>query len=108
MDNFMQIVNVVARLQPGQRIAYDRYNFGDIEVDSFHKNSGPSWNAADRIMENIIGSAFTHRYFVDWNGTVTFERIEKPLPPDSELRTYVSPDRRDLFEQQPDGFWRRK
>jgi hypothetical protein len=59
------------------------------EIPSFHHN-GAVFGPADRVLENIVGSGYTHSYRVDpKSGDVTFERHEE-----SNARRYQSPDRR--------------
>lgn len=66
---------------------------------------GPIWSPTDRIMENIVGSAYE---FVardrPMTGNVVFERLRTPLSDDDERQTYVSPDRRDRFRRDGD-YW---
>lgn len=65
----------------------------------------PGWTPVESILENIIGSAYEFSFVEDHqNGTVTFKRRKEPLK-GGRLRTYVSPDRRHLFSQRPDGLW---
>lgn len=61
----------------------------------------------DDIMENVVGSAYSIIITeIPWKRAVQFKRLLKPL--DGDLRTFVSKDRRHLFERRPDGFWQRK
>lgn len=77
----------VAAMKPGEWLTVDTRAL--MGIASFEHN-GATFTPADRILENIIGSAWTHSYDVDFAGrTVTFRRFEE-----SDTRRYVSPDRR--------------
>ncbi len=82
-----RIVNIVASLQPGQRYDVPIENLRDIL--KFDHN-GARFTEADRVLENIIGSAWTHSYQEHPSGRfVTFIRHEN-----DGTRRYTSPDRR--------------
>lgn len=64
------------------------------------------WTAVDEIMEQIVGSAYEIQVVDEPSAhTVTFKKLIWPLQ--SGQRTYVSPDRRHLFELLPTGFYRK-
>lgn len=69
----------------------------------------PPWSPADWILEGICGSAyeFSHRRN-EITGNVIFRRRKKPLIGNDGLRTYVSADRRQYYQQRFDGLWERK
>lgn len=78
----------VARLKPGESIAFGYEILCDIP--SFHYN-GAWFSPADRVLENIVGSGYTHSYAMDIDEeTFTFHRHKEPG------RYYRSPDRRTL------------
>ena len=55
-------------------------------------------------MESIAGSAYEWRFWEDkMNSTVVFERLREPV--NENLRTYVSPDRRQLVRRREDGLY---
>lgn len=77
----------VARMKPGQCIKIDRMDLR--EIPSFTHNDA-MFTPADRVLGNIVGSAYTHSYTVDpMSGDVTFVRHE-----DTGKRHYQDPDRR--------------
>lgn len=97
-DALQFIVREVERLSPGQCITISRFVLMDIRSTSFFDLFGSSFDPVDRIMENVVGSSYSiqvHRN--DMKRTVTFERLKKPLDPNSGILTYVSPDRRDYY-----------
>lgn len=60
---------------------------------------------AEHVMENIVGAAYEFTYFEHYeSGDTIFERRKEPLPA-GNLRTYVSPDRRHLYNRRPDRLW---
>lgn len=88
------LIHRVASLKPGQQI--------DIPLGEMRLAS------PDDVLENIVGSAYEYSYQnIDYTGVVRFRRREKPLSPYHEdgLWTYVSPDRRHLYHQRPDGLF---
>ena len=81
------ICEMVCRMKPGERLSMDRHSLA--EIHSFDHN-GATFTSADRVLGNIIGSAWTHSFRIDpITGTVTFERHE-----DTGGLRYVSPDHR--------------
>jgi hypothetical protein len=79
----------VARMKPNECLTVCGYELRH-EVSAFMHN-GARFTPADRVLGNIIGSAYTHSYTVDERtGDVTFRRHEeKP-----GIRYYADPDRR--------------
>lgn len=78
---------LVDDLKPGSALRCDWEDL--MGIDGFVHN-GAVFSPADRILENIVGSAYTHNYRVSVDGrTVTFYRFE-----DTGVRHYMSPDRR--------------
>jgi hypothetical protein len=108
--NLYQIADRVSVIEPGQWITFDRHTLeAAAPAMPLTHPLGPVWSPAERIMENIIGSAYKFRFRENHEkGTVTFERLKQPLSGKENLRTYVSPDRADLFEYTPEGFYRPK
>jgi len=85
---------------PGHVIELDRHILRDV-------NPSPGWSEPEWILENIIGSAFEYSFsFNHLRGTVVFHRRKEPLL--DGRRTYVSPDRKHLFDPLPDGTYRPK
>lgn len=83
------IINEVRKLKPGQAIQFSMYELKE-NVPGYHYN-GAYFSPADRVLENIIGSAYEFRYQENFNGDVIFYRLDKPL---ENSRSYTSPDRR--------------
>jgi len=82
------ICQEVASLKPGQSICVDINTLRDIP--SF-QHKGAIFRPADRVLGNIIGSAYTHSFTENTtNGTVTFHRHEE-----TGRRYYEDPDRRN-------------
>lgn len=82
-----RICACVVRMQPGQRLRIARRQFKDIVG---HVHNGAAFTPPDRVLENIVGAAYTHDYRIDpATGDVIFSRYE-----DTGERHYVSPDRR--------------
>lgn len=77
----------VDQMKPGEYLQADMRELQDIP--GFEHN-GAHFTPADRILENIVGSSYTHSYDADPSGrTVTFKRHEE-----TGKRYYNSPDRR--------------
>lgn len=77
----------VARMKPGQCLEIDVL---ELQLIPGFEHNGARWTPADRILENIVGSAYTHSYRVHPSGrTVVFMRHEE-----TGRRYYESPDRR--------------
>ena len=54
---------------------------------------GPVWCPAERVMENVVGSAYEFAFHEDpETGHTIFRRLAKPLT--GGRRSYTSPDRR--------------
>jgi hypothetical protein len=106
--NVYQLANHISRISPGQRVQVAWSTLRDAAPPMPLLGwGGPMWTSAERIMENIVGSAHEFRFWEDLpTGAVTFERLKQPLSGDT--RTYVSPDRREYYTLDSDGFWRPK
>lgn len=101
MSALRELAARVGALQPGESLDIKAGVLRD--VPPLHHN-GATWTPEERVLENVIGSAYGWRAVPNpFNGVVTFERCASV--PDG-ARTYVAPDRRDLFVLGPDGFWR--
>jgi hypothetical protein len=75
----------VAKMKPGECLEVDIYSLRDIP--SFEHN-GATFSPADRVLGNIVGSAYTHSFDVNpMQGTVTFRRHEN-----TGERRYKDPD----------------
>lgn len=101
---YQQLTKILKdRLKPGQQIQVDRR---ELQNSIFHDLSG--FTIADRALEDIVGSSYEYGYYEDpVSGNFVFYRLNEPLTDDT--RTYVSPDRRHLFEKDYiTGTWRRR
>ena len=88
----------VRALQPGQQINIDRGVMRDLEPRGFFA-ALRNENAADRILENIVGSSYEFWYEENpMTGNTTFGRLKTPL--DDGRRSYVSPDRRHHYQRE--------
>jgi hypothetical protein len=77
----------VAAMKPGERLTVSRFALQDIQS---REHNGATFGPADRIMGNIIGSAYTHSVTESpMDGSVTFARFD-----DNGQRRYTDPDRR--------------
>lgn len=88
-DTFLgYLCRKVDEMKPGQRIDVSIHDLRR-EIPSFDYG-GAMFSAPDRVLENIVGSSYTHSYTVNHErSTVTFERHEN-----TGARHYLSPDRR--------------
>lgn len=79
----------VDRMKPGQYLRVSLFELR--EIPSYWHNEA-EFTPADRVLGNIVGSAYTHSYQIDYEQAyVTFMRHEeKP-----GVRHYASPDRRN-------------
>lgn len=93
------IIRKILELRPGESIW-----FGIREVASVMPPP-PGFTTADWLSEKIVGSAYEFLISEDvMNRIIVVHRISL-LPVDDERKTYVSPDRRHLYDQTPDGFY---
>ncbi|KRW94300.1 hypothetical protein AQY21_20435 [Paracoccus sp. MKU1] len=75
-------------MQPGDRFTVQRGALEESIPSIFHNDVW--FTPADRVLGNIIGSAWTHSFHVDdRTGDVTFRRHEE-----TGERFYSAPDRR--------------
>lgn len=79
-----RLCRMVAAMKPGERLEIDRSELMDIP--SFEHN-GAIFRPVDRILGNIVGSAWTHSFEERFNGNVVFSRHEE-----TEERRYKEPD----------------
>lgn len=106
MSTVYHYAQLVTNLKPGFAITIAREELKTIRHMQLVGPFGPDWNAVDQIMEKVVGSSYTIRTHENhMTGAVTFERLRQPS---ADRRTYVSPDRRELFEREFDGFYRPK
>lgn len=86
---FDYMVKLVSEMTPGDSLTVLPEILQEL-APGFEYN-GAIFTPADRILENVIGSAYTHSYFYDYmSGRVTFTRHKNT----GEIR-YESPDRRE-------------
>jgi len=104
--NYLDLAHKISVIEPGQWFTVERHTLESIApAMPLTGLDGPMWSPAERIMENIVGSAYKFRFWEDREkGTVTFEHLKQPLR--NGLRSYVSPDRINRFTKTPDGFFR--
>lgn len=77
----------VDAMKPGEFLEVSGHTLRDIPS---YEHNGATFTPADRVLGNIMGSAYTHSYRVHpYNDTVTFIRHE-----DNGTRRSVDPDRR--------------
>lgn len=87
---------VVSEMKPGECLDIDRFDLMDIP--SFEHNEA-TFTPPDRILGNIIGSAYTHSYRISGDGQkVTFTRHEnsgqrRHSDPDDEYRLRMIKER---------------
>lgn len=80
------VCDAVAFMKPGECLCVSAFEL-KFEVPSFFHN-GAEFRPADRVLGNIIGSAYTHSYTEDrTNDTITFCRHEE-----TGQRYYTAPD----------------
>lgn len=77
----------VARMRPGQFLEIDRRDLSEIPS---YEHNGTIFTAADRILGNVVGSAYTHSHRAAPQGrSIIFACHE-----DTGKRHYEDPDRR--------------
>lgn len=103
--NIKELAHEIQMMKPGHWYTLDRDTLNYVAPAMHLKGPlGPIWKPVERIMESIIGSAYEFRFWEDLStGRTTFERLKQPLR--DGRRTYVSPDRVELFTRTPDGFY---
>lgn len=104
--NIYELAKDISKIPPGCRITVSRFLLNEIAASARLVGSdGPTWAPAERVMENIIGSAYEFRFWADLKTeNVIFERLSEPLNDGS--RTYVSPDRRAHYQIGKGGrYW---
>lgn len=100
MNRFELARDLQAMVMPGQSIVVSDCILREIDCI-------PGWSQAESVMENIIGAYYEWSFERELTTLdVVFHRRHEPLT--DGRRTYVSPDRRHLFEQRGDGLWYRK
>lgn len=104
--NYIELAQKISTIQPGQWYTVARHELARIApAMQLAGPFGPTWAPAERIMENIVGSAYEFRFWEGHaKGNITFERLKQPLR--DGLLSYVSPDRAHLYTRQSDGFYR--
>lgn len=67
------------------------------------------FTAADRILENIVGSAYEWCYFQHGYSRheIIFHRLKERIT-EPGVFSYVSPDRKDYYDLLPGGLYRLK
>ena len=88
-DTFLgYICRKVDEMKPGQWLTVSAAQMR-LEIPSFDYGEA-TFTPPDRVLENVVGSAYTHSYDVNWGrDEVTFKRHEN-----TGERRYQSPDRR--------------
>jgi hypothetical protein len=93
---FHWLVRLVSTMVPGTELHVHRQELEDIPCREYN---GAVFTPPDRILEQIVGASYEFSYYEDHiNRTVVFRRRSSPVEPDGEL-TYVSPDRREMYER---------
>lgn len=88
----------VRQLGVGQALAFSVHRLPMAQRD------GVTWGPGDLVLEKVTGSAFEFTAELQFPDGILFQRW--PPCPEGFWR-WVSPDRRHLFEQTPNGLWRR-
>lgn len=87
------------RVKPGEQLEISYHNFKRI-----NDSPKPGWSPQEWVLEYIVGSAYAWRVFINYErDSVIFKRLQEPLT--NGQKTYVSPDRRHLFQKLPNGFY---
>lgn len=96
IDNLQYLSRLVGRLKPGHAITISHDAMR--EVSGFEHNGG-AFTPADRILENVVGSAYEFLYTEHpFTRDVTFFRLAAPV---EYGQAYVSPDRREFAVFSP-------
>ncbi len=105
MIDLKLISDVIRKLKPGESILVDEKMLRNYNSEY----NGVIFKGEDWVLEDIIGSGYEYQYFQEhhWKRGITFHRLKEPIR-EEEIRSYVSPDRRHLFEQLPNGLWKIK
>lgn len=91
------LAHKVRSLTPGQEMIVSGCLLSEIKPVRMAGVLGPEWNACDQIMEQIVGSAYEWEYqLIPESRNYLFRRLHKS---DQKHRTYVSPDRRHLYQE---------
>lgn len=103
------IVETISSLKPGYQVTIARAMIQESR-DACPFNFLPPLGYTtplDDIMEQVVGSSYDIEVKTcPIAGDVSFHRLAEPLPRD--YRTYVSSDRRHLYEQVRGNLWRYK
>lgn len=110
-DYFTALVAQVSSLQPGQFVMADSSALegrGDAAVMGDFIRLMTGFTQADRVLENVIGSSRTHRYWYErdrqrYFGELFYARLHMELP--DGVYSYTSPDRRHYYRKRADGLW---
>ena len=104
---FRLIIERVQAMKPGETITVsaDLLEPPAASAVASFLQTMTGFTQVDRVLENVIGSARTHRYR-RYGYHVIYERFHIDLP--EGIRGYVSPDRLTYFEKRPDGLYVRK
>lgn len=102
--NLEVAVNAVQSLRPGMSIEFTRRELKDI--GPAFPTVFPEFTPEDWILENIVGSAYEFSYRLHLErDSVKFSRRATPLPSNSTRKTYVSPDKRHLYQLDSEWLW---
>jgi len=88
-NKFGHFCILVERLKPGERCNISIRELNDSKLS--YEHNGAIFEVEDQILENIVGSRWTHSYIRDsYNMCVIFIRHD-----DRGIAHYVSPDLRN-------------
>lgn len=104
IDIVYRLARQIDQMKPGMALRVNRHEISNIMPMQLVGHFGPEWNVIDQIMEKVVGSAYSIYVWDDpRTGDVTFHRLNEPLK--ANRRTYVSPDRREHFTRDFDGYY---
>ena len=91
MDINNPVIKLVRQLKKGESIEFD-LDFINLHVQGFYHNEA-YFTPADRVLENIIGSAYEYEYSENpINGNIAFHRLGREVK--CGKVSYTPPDRR--------------
>lgn len=101
---FEAVVTYVKRLLPGECVTFDKFLYLPQHGGTLGEFVSNGFTPADNVLEQVVGSGYTHRYIHSLNGRdIMFLRLHCELP--EGVRSYVSPDRRDRFRKRTDELY---
>lgn len=103
--NVYEAAALINNLKPGQWLS--------LEPSLFRMQAPPDWfpmkvrKIEDQILDNVIGSAYEIRFWIEpISGKYFFARLKEPLK--DGWRTRVDQYQAPHFEQDVSGFWKPK